>query len=40
MITDFCRYVYVIVDDLIKALVPHLRHPGSAPVRSDSELTA
>jgi hypothetical protein len=35
MITDSCRPVYVIVDDLIKGLAPHLRRPGPAPVCSD-----
>ena len=37
---DFCLYVYVIVDDIYRALRPLLRRPGPAPVFSDSELLA
>jgi hypothetical protein len=38
--TDFCLYVYVIVDDIVQELSPLLRRPGPAPVFSDSELLA
>lgn len=38
--TDFCLYVYVIVDDIMQELEPILRRPGPAPVFSDSELIA
>ena len=37
---DFCLYVYVIVDDIYRALRPLLRRPGPAPAFSDSELLA
>ena len=38
--SDFCLYVYVIVDDIMQELEPILRRPGPAPVFSDSELIA
>ncbi len=38
--SDFCLYVYVIVDDIMQELAPVLRRPGPAPVFSDSELIA
>ena len=38
--SDFCLYVYVIVDDIMQELAPILRRPGPAPVFSDSELIA
>ena len=38
--SDFCLYVYVIVDDIMQELESVLRRPGPAPVFSDSELIA
>ena len=38
--SDFCLYVYVIVDDIMQELEWVLRRPGPAPVFSDSELIA
>ena len=38
--TDFCLYVYVIVDDIVQEIAPMLKRPGPAPVFSDSELIA
>jgi IS5 family transposase len=35
---DFCLWTYVLVDDIWKQLTPLFRHPGPAPVCSDSEL--
>ncbi len=37
---DFCLYVYVIVDDIYRALRPLLSRPGPEPVCSESELLA
>lgn len=35
---DFCRWMYVLVDDVWQTLRPLFRRPGPAPVCSDSEL--
>lgn len=35
---DFCTWVYVIIDDIMKQLEPFTRRPGPKPVCSDSEL--
>lgn len=43
MITDFdefCAWIYVLVDDAVKALARHFRRPGPRPVCTDSELIA
>lgn len=37
---DFCIWVYVIVDDIWKAMAPLFGRPGPSPVCSDSELIA
>ena len=37
---DFCLYVYVIVDTIVKPLADLLKRPGPEPVCSDSELIA
>lgn len=36
--TDFCLYMYVIVDDFWKEIAPMFKRPGPAPECSDSEL--
>lgn len=38
--SDFCLYVYVIVDDIMQELESVLRRPGPGPIFSDSELIA
>jgi len=38
--SDFCLYVYVIVDDICQQIEPLLRRPGPKPDCSDSELIA
>lgn len=41
MITDFeefCTWVFVIVDDILKSIAPFFKRPGPQPVCSDSEL--
>jgi hypothetical protein len=35
---DFCLYMYVIVDDIWKAIAPLYKRPGPEPACSDSEL--
>jgi hypothetical protein len=37
---DFCIWVYVIVDDIWKAMAPFFERPGPPPACSDSELIA
>lgn len=37
---DFCLWVYVVVDDVWQQIAPQFRHPGPAPLCSDSELLA
>lgn len=37
---DFCTWMFVIVDDIWKALAPFFKRPGPEPVCSDSELIA
>lgn len=37
---DFCIWVYVVVNDIYKPLIPVLKRPGPEPVCTDSELIA
>lgn len=37
---DFCTWVFVIVDDIWKTIVPFFKRPGPKPECSDSELIA
>ncbi len=37
---DFCRWVYVVVDDMWRELECHLRRPGPKPACRDRELIA
>jgi hypothetical protein len=37
---DFCTWVFVIVDDICKTIVPFFKRPGPKPECSDSELIA
>lgn len=36
--TDFCTWMYVVIDDCWKQIAPRFRRPGPKPVCSDSEL--
>jgi hypothetical protein len=36
--SDFCLWMYVLVDDIMKQLAPFYKRPGPAPECSDSEL--
>lgn len=38
--SDFCTWVFVVVDDIWKSMMPFLQRPGPKPVCSDSELIA
>lgn len=38
--SDFCLWVYVVVDDLYQQIAPMFRRPGPPPACSDSELLA
>ncbi len=37
---DFCTWVFVVVDDIWKPIIPFFKRPGPQPECSDSELMA